>query len=465
MEHKLIKFNLSVYLTREMKPLQDILDQIVRTYKTKTVASQGFHDRLKRTFPGGILHNIRFFKPYPFIVSKAQDQHMYDIDGNEYTDYWMGHMALILGHTSKPVIDAVKRQSEHGTHFGVPNTIAAELGDRVCSLVPCAESVRFCCSGTESTMYASRLMRAFTGKKVILKAEGGWHGGNIPLHKGVTSPFGMPESRGILPEEVANTKTFVFNDIDSARRSIQVNRDDLAGIIVEPVQGGAIPANAEFLKALREETKALDVLLTFDEVITGFRLGLGGGQEYYRVIPDLCTLGKVLGGGMPIGAVCGRHEIMNLADPTLTKPKGNSTWIGGGTFSGNPMTMTAGNTMLKTLSSAEENVYGKINRLAERARTRIDAIFSDYDVPSYTGGVTSLLMSFFLTSEGQTLTSKTDVATNTNPQLQRAYYLYLMAQAGIFFLPAHTGAVSYAHEDEDIERMVTATENFARLIH
>jgi glutamate-1-semialdehyde 2,1-aminomutase len=447
-----------------MKPLQVILDEIVRTYKAKTRTSHGFHDKLKRTFPGGILHNIRFFKPYPFIVSKAQDQHLYDLDGNGYTDYWMGHMALILGHTPKPVIDAVKRQLEHGTHFGTANANAAELGDRVCSLVPCAERVRFCCSGTESTMYASRLMRAYTGRKVILKAEGGWHGGNIPLHKGVTSPFGVPESRGLLPEEVANTKLFVFNDVDSARRSIQGNRDDLAGVIVEPVQGGAIPANAEFLKALREETETLDVLLAFDEVITGFRLGLGGGQEYYHVTPDLCTLGKVLGGGMPVGAVCGRRELMDLADPTSTKAKGDFTWIGGGTFSGNPMTMTAGNAMLKTLSSAEESVYGKIDRLAEQARTRIDAIFSEYDVPSYTGGLTSLLMTFFLTADGLPLTSKTDAAANTNPQLQRAYYLYLMTHAGIFFLPAHTGAVSYAHEDEDIERMLVATENFARLI-
>ena len=447
-----------------MKPLHDIFDEIVRAYKEKTHVSHEFYEKLRLTFPGGILHNIRFFKPYPFIVSRAREQHLYDLDCNEYTDYWMGHMALILGHTPKAVIEAIKRQSEHGTHFGTANAIAAELGDRVRSLVPCAEKVRFCCSGTESTMYASRLMRAYTGNRIILKAEGGWHGGNLPLHKGVTSPFEIPESRGILPEEVANTKTFVYNDVEGARRSIHRHRDDLAGVIVEPVQGGAIPAHTEFLKALREETEALDVLLAFDEVITGFRLGLGGGQEYYHVTPDLCTLGKVLGGGMPIGAVCGSDELMALVDPTSTKLKGDFTWIGGGTFSGNPMTMTAGNAMLRLLANAEGSVYGKINRLAEWARTDIDTIFSEYDVPSYTGGLTSLLMTFFLTAEGLPVTSKTHVITNTDPQLQHAYYLYLMTHAGIFFLPAHTGAVSYAHEDEDIDRMLEATVNFARLI-
>ena len=440
-----------------------LLEDISREYEEKTPKSKAFYDEAKKLFPGGIQHNIRFFPPYPFYVDKAAGQHLHDVDGNRYVDLWMGHMALILGHSPKPVVEALRKQIGNGTHLGVVNEQQVELGRKATELVPCAEMIRFCCSGTEATMYATRLARGFTRRRVVLKVEGGWHGGNPALHRAVTSPYDRPESLGILEGETMYTKMIQLNDLEGARRAIRENASDLAMVLVEPLMGsGCIPSEVDFLKGLREETEKAGALLVFDEVITGFRLSLGGGQEFYGVKPDLCTLGKILGGGLHIGAVCGRRDVMSLADPTRKAPKNEKAWIGGGTFSGNPLTMVAGLTTLNTLAERKDEIYPKINGLTEKARKEIDAIFDEEGIPTLTTGKGSLFVTHFLKKPGLTVTNSAEKVGNTDRELQFLYYLSMMVSHNIFFLPEHSGAVSTAHISGDIETMLEATEHFAR---
>ena len=438
-------------------------EAIFKDYEEKTPSSRKLYQEARNLFPGGVQHNIRFFSPYPFYVIRARGQHIYDLDGNEYTDHWMGHMALILGHTPSPIVRALARQLPNGTHFGVVNSQQVELGRKVHELVPCAEMVRFCCSGTEATMYASRLARGYTRRRVILKIEGGWHGGNPTLHKAVTSPYEKADSLGMLEEETRYTKTIPFNDLENSRRVIRENAPDLAMVLVEPMMGsGAIPGEENFLRGLRDETEKVGAILAFDEVITGFRLGLGGAQEYYGIKPDICTLGKILGGGMHIGAICGRKDILSVADPTRPIPKSEKVWIGGGTFSGNPMTMTAGLAMLRTLTEGKDTIYPRINRYAQRARKGIDRIFERYDIPTVTTGLASLFLTHFLKNPNLRVRSPGEKIANTDRELQHLYYISMVTTHGVFFLPEHTGTFSFAHARLDLDRLLAATESFAR---
>jgi len=439
-----------------------LLEIISREYEEKTPKSKALYDKAKELFSGGVQHNIRFFPPYPFYVDRAKAQHLYDLDGNRYVDFWMGHMGLILGHSPRPVVEVLRKQVGNGTHFGVVNEQQVELGRKVTELVPCAEMVRFCCSGTEATMYATRLARGFTRRKVVLKIEGGWHGGNPALHRAVTSPYDKPDSLGILEEETMYTKMIELNDLDGARRAIGEYSSDLAMVLVEPLMGsGCIPSEVDFLKGLREETERVGALLVFDEVITGFRLSLGGGQEFYGVKPDLCTLGKILGGGLHVGAVCGRRDVMSYADPTRKVPKHERVWIGGGTYSGNPLTMVAGLATLNILSEGRDEIYPRINGLTEKARKEVDAVFDKYGIPTLSTGKGSLLVTHFLRKPGLTVRNSGEKVGNTDRELQFLYYLSMIVSHNIFFLPEHTGAVSTAHTAGDIDTMLEATELFA----
>ena len=310
-------------------------------YEAATSKSRRLFERAKKVFAGGVNHNARYYDPYPLFVSKAKAQHIWDEDGNRYTDYWLGHMALILGHSPSVVVDALRAQVSSGTHYGMGSRLSVEFGEEIQKTVPCAERMRLCNTGAEATMYLVRLARGYTGKRTIIKMAGGWHGFNTGLNKGVHTPFDRSESAGILEQEQAYVRNVRFNDLEAAEAEVKRSGGDAAAIFLEPVlgAGGCIPADKEYLKGLRELADRAGVLLAFDEIITGYRLALGGAQEWYGVKPDLATLGKTAGGGMPLGLVCGRKEILALADPTN---RSKFVSIGGGTFSENPMTMTAG---------------------------------------------------------------------------------------------------------------------------
>ncbi|MCD6443979.1 aspartate aminotransferase family protein [Candidatus Bathyarchaeota archaeon] len=432
----------------------------VKKYVEKTPGSKRLYERAARLIPGGISHNIRFYPPYPLYTVKAKGSRLWDVDGNVYTDYWMAHMVLILGHSPEPVLEFVRNQVENGTHLGTVNPYAVELAEAIIRNVPCAEMVRIGCSGTEATMYAVRLARAYTGRRVVVKAEGGWHGGNPILHKAVSPPYGKPESLGILEEEQKYTRVMPVNDIEGTEEVLKECRRDLACVIVEPVLGGGcIPLDRDYLVYLREVCDEYGAVLIFDEVITGFRLGLSGGQGFYRVTPDMATFGKIIGGGFPIGAVAGRADILKLADPVSGKPKWKRCWTGGGTFSGNPISTGAGLATIRFLEKHADEVYGKINKLGEMARTGIDkALEGLKGLKAKTTGVGSLLLTHFL-KEGEDVRSSRD-RLKTDQETQVNFYIALM-NYGIFFLPGHTGSISYAHSEEDIKMLIEAVEKIA----
>ncbi len=427
-----------------------------REYESRTPSSKHLFERAKSVFAGGVNHNARFYEPYPIFVQKAKGQHIWDQDGNRYTDYWMGHMALILGHSSRVVVEALRNQFENGTHYGMGSELAVELGEEVQLSVPCAELMRFCNTGAEATMYLVRLARAYTGKRTVVKIAGGWHGYNTELNKGVNKPFDRSESAGILAEEQAHVTNVRFNDLDAARKALMEAKGDVATIFLEPVlgAGGCIPADKEYLKGLRELADERGVLLAFDEIITGFRLALGGAQEWYGVKPDLATFGKIAGGGLPIGLVTGRKEILSLSDPTA---KRRFVSIGGGTFSENPLTMTAGLATVRHLRKNAGRIYTMLNTMGATIRAGVDRALSETGLEVHSTGLGSL----FLTHFGVEPRSA-EVAAREDKEAARQYALHMMSN-GTFILPGHPGGVSTSHTKRDVGRLISESRRFGEL--
>jgi glutamate-1-semialdehyde 2,1-aminomutase len=428
----------------------------LKNYQLKTEKSKKLYSRAVKVFPGGISHNIRYFEPYPFFVNIAKGKQLQDVDGNKYTDYWMGHWALILGHSPKPVADTLAAQTQNGTLYGTVNEVSVELAETLQKLMPRAEMMRFSSTGSEATMYAVRLARAKTGKRVIAKAIGGWHGFNTTLMQTVNYPFEADEGLGLLQDEAQYVESISFNNLDTSLKVLETIKDDLACIIIEPVLGGAgcIPPVDGYLQGLQEFAKKNGSLFILDEIVTGFRLSLHGAASVYGLEPDLFTLGKIAGGGMPIGIVCGDKEIMSLADPVSREDKEERCAVGGGTFSANPMTMTAGLATLNFLKKNKEQVYSKIDKLGGLARKSLDKIFAEAQITSQTTGVGSLFLTHFGKKDIQ---DATDVATS-DVELLRKYHFALMANYEIFFLPTKMGTFSYAHEEGDVKRLLEATE-------
>jgi glutamate-1-semialdehyde 2,1-aminomutase len=422
-------------------------------YGERTARSGELFERARQIFAGGINHNARFYKPYPISVKKANAQYIWDEDGNRYTDYWMGHMALILGHSPSIVTDALREQLDNGIHYGMGSRLSLELGEEIHRSVSCAEMLRFCNSGAEATMYLVRLARAYTKKRNIIKMAGGWHGYNTELNQGVHKPFDRSESEGILPEEQAYVRSVRFNDLESAERALKEAREDVAAVFLEPVlgAGGCIPADLEYLRGLRELANGAEVLLAFDEIITGYRLALGGAQERYGVKPDIATFGKIVGGGMPIGLVCGLKEVISMADPSR---KDHFVSIGGGTFSENPLSMSAGLATLKYLSKNRGIVYPNLEENGRRLRNGVDEAFAEGGVKAHTTGLGSL----FLTHFGNLPTNAEEAALE-NKRIATQYALHLMSN-GIFVLPGHPGAISTAHEKEDLDLVIDKTKDY-----
>jgi glutamate-1-semialdehyde 2,1-aminomutase len=427
----------------------------VKNYERNTAKSRRLYSRSTRVFPGGISHNIRYFEPYPLFVNSAKGKHLHDVDGNKYIDYWMGHWALILGHSPKSVADALAVQVRNGTLYGTVNDVSVELAETIQELMPRAEMMRFSTTGSEATMYAVRLARAKTGRRVIAKAIGGWHGFNTTLMQTVNYPFETEEGQGLVQDEGQYVESIPFNNLDASLKVLDTIKDDLACIIIEPVLGGAgcIPPVDGYLQGLQEFTKKNGSLFILDEIVTGFRLSLHGAMSIYKLEPDLFTLGKIAGGGMPIGIVCGDKDIMSLADPVSIRDKKARCAIGGGTFSANPVTMAAG---LATLNFLKRNrqVYSKIDRLGDLARKGLSKIFADAGIPCQLTGLGSIFLSHF---GKEMVRDAADVATSDKGLLAR-YHLALMAAHGIFFLPTKMGAFSYAHSEGDVRSLLSATE-------
>ncbi len=427
---------------------------MLENYISKTSKSKALYERAKNFLPAGVSYAIRYFEPYPFYTAKAKGSKLIDVNGNEYVDFWLGHTALILGHSPPAVMDAVKKQIEIGTHFGTSHELEIELAEQIAKMVPSAEMIRFTNSGTEANMYAVRLARACTGRNKIVKFEGGWHGGYDSLHVGVKYPFDVPESAGLTAGALQDTIVAPFNDLEGVRE--KVRNEAVAAIVVEPMlgAGGCIPAEKEFLKGLRELCDEKSILLIFDEVVTGFRLAPGGGQQYYGVIPDLTVFGKILGGGFPIGAFCGRQDVMERLN-TLVYERPHYSFHGG-TFSANPISMTAGLATLKLLEDGQ--LISRMNRTGEKIRGQIKEIFEADDVDVQVTGVGSLFSAHFTVEE----VKDTRAVFRADRKKLAEYHLNLIAN-GVFFSPTHMGALSTAHSEADIQKLLSETEKYANL--
>jgi glutamate-1-semialdehyde 2,1-aminomutase len=436
----------------------DIFDR----YRSETPASALLNDRAKKLFPGGVCHNMRNYAPYPFYPTAAKGARVRDADGRELIDLWMGHYSMIMGHGLSEVREAACEAMESGWHWGMPATAQIALGEELQRAVPTLEKMRFCCSGTEATMYAVRVARAHTGRPWVLKAAGGWHGASSDLSFGVKPPFKGAEGPGLLKPDTQCVDQLCFNDIEASVNAIDRYGEGLAAVIVEPMigAGGFIPALPGYLKALREACDRNGALLIFDEIITAFRFRYGTLADQYGVKPDLTTLGKIIGGGFPIGIYGGSQEVMAVADPSIAHNTGSAALVGGGTFSCNPIAMTAALTTLLALKSKADTLYPELDRRGDRVREGIAQRFKAAKVPVQLTGMGSLFMTHILKGEDNRLNSSADIDRKTLHHLQDREMKLSLILNGVFSVHGG-GSLSEAHDDEVIEELLNAYEKTA----
>jgi len=429
-----------------------------KLYERRTKKSRALFKKSKTYFVDGINHRIRYFPPYPFFAKRGRGAYIYDEDGNKYLDLWCGHYANILGHAHPLITKAVSLALKDGWHWGIPSEKQVRLAKLVSRILPSAEKMRFSATGTEATMYAVRIARSYTGKNTVFKMAGGWHGANDDLSFSIHKPFAS-ETYGLIPEAGKYVESLPFNNIEESVSKIERCHDG-ACVILEPVigAGGAIPAHAEYLAALRETCEKKDMLLIFDEVITGFRVTLSGAQGYYRMTPDLTVLGKILGGGFPIGAVCGREDVMMVCSSESLK----KTLVGGGTFSANPISMTAGAATLEFLIKNERKVYHHIDRLGGMARRGVEKVFNDNGILAQCTGVGSFFACHF-PYERCELKNSQDVEYHTNMKFREEVFKLMMAVRGIYLMHGG-GAFSYAHTEKDATKIIEAAGDVAGVL-
>lgn len=402
--------------------------------------------------PGGVNSPVRAFNSVggnPLFVKKANGARVWDVDGNEFIDYVASWGPLIFGHAHPQIVGAVRRQAELGTSYGASTELEIELAERVISSILSIELVRMVSSGTEAVMSAIRLARGVTGRDKIVKFEGCYHGhGDSMLVKagsGLAS-LGIPDCPGIVDDLAKNTLTLPFNDIEKVKELFALEGNDIACLIVEPVGGnmGVVPPQPGFLKILRELTSKSGAILIFDEVITGFRVALGGAQSIYEIQPDLTCLGKIIGGGLPVGAYGGSKRLMDNIAPT-------GSIYQAGTLSGNPLAMTAGNEMLKLLS--ESSVYDELEQKSEKLCAGYKANVEKLGIKARFTRIGSMFSMFFTDHE---IIDFESVKSSDTDFFQK--YFTALLEEGVYIAPSQfeSGFMSAVHTEEDIERTIEA---------
>ena len=419
--------------------------------------SEELFNEAKRYLVGGVNSPVRAMKPYPFFTARAEGARLYDVDGNSYIDYCLAYGPLILGHAYPKVVEAVKEQLEKGSAYGTPTELELEFAKRIVKAVPSAEMVRFVNTGTEATMAAIRLARGVTGRKKIVKFEGAFHGAHdyvlVKAGSGATT-HGVPTSAGIPEETTSNTLLAPFNDEAAIERLFREQGEEIAAVILEPIIGnaGCILPKDGYLKFLREVTAEAGAMLIFDEVITGFRLCLGGAQEYYGVMPDITTLGKIAGGGLPIGIITASREIMENFSPV-------GKVYQAGTFNGNPLSMAAGLATIEELERGE--VYRKLEELGRRMRRGLEEVSQDAGFETKVYGVASMFQMYFTGEEVYDYTS----ALKANAELFLRYQQEMLRR-GVFIPPSQyeCNFLSYAHGEEEIDYTLEKAEEVLKVL-
>lgn len=418
-------------------------------------SSTALFSRAQQIIPGGVNSPVRAFKGVggtPVFIQKAQGAYIYDTDSKQYIDYVGSWGPMILGHNHPAILNAVLKTAENGLSFGAPTPSEIELAELVCELVPSIEMVRMVSSGTEATMTAIRLARGYTSRDKILKFEGCYHGHSDSLLVKAGSgalTLGQPSSPGVPEDFAKHTLTAEYNNLNSVKQLFEQYPDSIACVIIEPVAGNmnCVPPKAGFLQGLRKLCDQYGALFIIDEVMTGFRVALAGAQSYYSVTPDLTTLGKVIGGGMPVGAVGGKKAIMEYLAPT-------GTVYQAGTLSGNPIAMAAGLACLNELKKAgnEEELAKKTEKLC----LGLKALAEKHHVPfvvNYVGG----MFGIFFTDQKE-VTSYTEVMKCDTEKFK--IFFHKMLEQGVYLAPSafEAGFMSLAHTDEDIEKTLKAAD-------
>lgn len=353
---------------------------IVADYRARTGGSAVLFERAAKVLPSGITHDARYLDPYSIHVSRAVGPRKWDVDGNEYVDYFGGHGAMLLGHSHPAVIEAVKRQIELGTHYGSSHELEVRWAELVCELIPSAEKVRFTASGTEASHMAIRLARAYTGKDKIVRFIGHFHGWHDTVAAGATSHYDGTTTPGV-PQSVADLTILMPSDDVGAVVKLLESRDDIAAVMFEPsgASWGQVPLPPGFIQTVRDVTTKRGVVMLMDEVITGFRWSSGGAQKAFGVTPDLCILAKIVAGGLPGGAVAGKREILDLIDHASTAAKKQERIGHPGTYNANPLSAAAAVTALSLLR--DEDLAEKANRTAAVLRKALTQVLVEEGIP------------------------------------------------------------------------------------
>ena len=418
----------------------------------KEISSQ-LYAKAQKVMPGGVNSPVRAFNAVggePLFIKSAKGCTITDVDGNEFIDYVSSWGPLIFGHAHPCIVEAITRQAELGTSYGASTELEIELAEKVVNAVPSIDVVRMVNSGTEAVMSALRLARGITGRDKIVKFEGCYHGHSdsllVKAGSGLAS-LGTPECPGIVSGLAEKTLTLPFNDIKQVRQLFAKEGNEIAALIVEPVAGnmGAIPPATGFLETLRKETKKVGALLIFDEVITGFRVSLGGAQKLFGVTPDITCLGKIIGGGLPVGAYGGSREVMDHISPV-------GAIYQAGTLSGNPLAMAAGNVMLDLLS--ESNVYDLLEKKSKKLCDGLQKNVLELEIPAQFTRVGSMFSMFFT---DQVIKNFDSVKTCDTEFFKR--YFNALLEEGVYIAPSQfeVGFMSAIHSDEEIDQTIAVS--------
>lgn len=412
--------------------------------------SSTLFDRAKQIIPGGVNSPVRFYEPYPFFASYGKGSKIITKDHDTLIDYCLGYGAVILGHAFLDVINAVRTQLDKGNIFCVPTENEVRLVELIIELIPDIEMVRLMNTGSEATMHSIRLARAYTGKKKIVKFDGCYHGAYDYVMVNPGSSASTSTYDGNLVESMKQTLLVPYNDINALEKLVKQNKD-IACIIIEPVLAnmGLIIPEDEYLNKLRRLTEREGIILIFDEVVTGFRLSLGGASEYFGVMPDIMTLAKSIGNGFPLSAIAGKKDIIELLSP-------KGTVFQGSTYAGNPISVTAGIATLEKLKEVKNDLYPKLSRFSDTLSNGIKDHIRDLKLNARVNNISSMFQLFFT---GGQIKNASNVRQSNQVLYKRLFDELL--KSGIFIPPSQfeTCFISYSHDDDDIDRTIEAFAN------